>query len=372
MATRELRLAFVTGRESRLFRIGLAAKYWNMRRVGLLYPDVYCLPLFLADRFVFLRDREPIRQERFDFIFSELNRSTRQLEYLAELVERRAPLIVVPGPPELLAEDLSPYRSGLVRTILDGARQVWAYSTSVQRSTDELLGRPVARVIPWPFDAGLIRRVAARRSGRGRPGEIRVLLHVPMSFSADAAHHPLRLRAMLKDLLRDIPEADRDRFTFHSFAYSREDRRQFHGSGYAEGFAARLQRKRGFAGFIQFVRSCDAVVNLTSGSILGRITFLSAALDRPGVFSANAELNAQLYPTSTVDTRDEAHLRSLIRELLTGLVQGRPGSRFLPDLRVVERVGDFEANATRVRAILESASSTAGGSMGGPAEQGER
>ena len=83
-----------------------------------------------------------------------------------------------------------------------------------------------------------------------------------------------------------------------------------------------LEGKRGYRSFLRFLGECDGVINLTAGNILGRITFLTAALGRPGIFSDNSQLNAQLYPGSTVAMFDTCLLyTSLVRTQRTKIVE---------------------------------------------------
>ena len=80
---------------------------------------------------------------------------------------------------------------------------------------------------------------------------------------------------------------------------------------------------------MRFLGECDGVINLTAGSILGRITFLAAALGRPGIFSDNSQLNARLYPGSGVAMFDTVRLRELVGGHVAGAGRGhdrRPAS----------------------------------------------
>ena len=106
-----------------------------------------------------------------------------------------------------------------------------------------------------------------------------------------------------------------------------------------------LESKRRFPSFLRFLASCDGVVNLTASHVLGRITFLAAALDKPGVFTSNAELNTRLYPGSTVPMLAPAPLRDALTGLLAGLVRRDLPARFMPDSAAARTTGDFGANA---------------------------
>jgi hypothetical protein len=84
--------------------------------------------------------------------------------------------------------------------------------------------------------------------------------------------------------------------------------------------------------------------------VLGRITFLAAAVGRPGIFSDNSELNARLYPASIVAMFDTVGLRELLGIMLHGL-GGMAESRLMPSAEVAAEVGDFAANRARLREI---------------------
>src|SRR6185436_7082470 len=92
--------------------------------------------------------------------------------------------------------------------------------------------------------------------------------------------------------------------------------------------------------------------NLTSSSVLGRITFLAAALDKPGLFTANSEINTRLYPGSVVPLLAPAPLRDALTALLRGLVEGNVPARFMPDSTATRAAGDFSANAARFAGLF--------------------
>lgn len=348
-----LRVAFVTGTPSRVRARGLAVKHLLMRLQGLVYPDVYALPYFFTDRLAFLPDGAQISRDRYDLVFSELNRSERQLRYIHSLLAGGGPpLIIVPGPPDLLEQGLTPRKFEYVRGILSGAAQIWAYSDSVRDFCDGVLDEQKASTIPWPFDCDAVRRLGdGHQPAQG--GDIRILLNVPMRFSGTAASDPFVLKSILGGLLAGMPARVRERFAFFTFVYTDEDRRRYHTSGLDRVINIRIARKRGFTSFVRFVSNCDAVVNLTAGAILGRITFIAAALERPGLFSDNAQLSRVLYPSSTADIQDIAGVRDMLAMLLEGLASGNVRSDFLPSKPATTRVGDFAANAAQIRKLVD-------------------
>ena len=344
------RVGFITGSRSALRASGLAAKHAMMRARGVVLPDVYSLPYFLGDRFDFIRDGTPVPKGKYDVVFTELNRSEPQLAYIERVMaESGAPVVVIPGPPELLAGVLDATMTRLVRGVLERAALVLAYSETVRQFCDGLLGEQKAVIVPWPFDADLIRRLAGvpKRKDERR----RILLNVPLRFTG-VEEYPFVHHAILRDALAALPPASRNRLSFHTFTYTDADRELFRSTGYAAGLPVRLERKRGFPGFVRLVSRCDAVVNLTSGTVLGRITFIAGALRRPGVFSENAELNRALYPYSTTGVLGAERLRDLLEGLVRGAASGDVEDRFYPDGMAVEATGDREANALRFRELV--------------------
>jgi hypothetical protein len=237
-----------------------------------------------------------------------------------------------------------------VRTILRDAAHVLAYSDDIATFYDGLIGTRRATVIPWPFDYIAVRRLVDDR--RRDAATTRVLLSVPLRFGGDTPNFPFVLKAALLDAMQALPPAARTRISFHTFAYADEDRAAFTASGFADGLPVTLERKRHFRSFVRFVDGCDAVVNLTASSILGRVTFLAAALDKPGLFSPNSAINRELYPHATVPLLDPGQLRCRLTELLRTLATDGPAERFMPDAAAARRLGDFEANARRFASLL--------------------
>jgi hypothetical protein len=349
-----LRIAFVSGHSRWWRKQRLVAKYFTMRLEGLVYPDVYCLALILSDKFDFLLEDEKVPPGRYDVIFAELQSSEAQLRYLESLVEAQdPPVIVIPGPPAILSRDLNDSKLHSVKRILSGARGVWAYSSELKTFCDGLIGRERATIIPWPYDVAATQKLG-RASGR-ESGERKILVQAPMSFHDIVQNHPFVLKSVLLDVWQELPVALREKLTFHTFVYNSTDLERYHSSGFADGFPFVLEGKRSYRSFVRFIGECDGVVNLTAGSILGRITFLSAALGRPGIFSDNSQLNTRLYPCSTVAMFDTVRLRELVSAMLTGLANGTTDERLLPSSAAAAEVGDFPANQARLREILEVA-----------------
>lgn len=347
-----LRIAFVSGHSRWWRKQRLAAKYFKMRLEGVVYPDVYCLALMLSDKFDLLLEDEKVPSGRYDLILAELQSSESQLRYLESLVEAHdPPVVVIPGPPAILSRDLTDKKLGSVKRILSGARGVWAYSPELKTFCDGLIGRERATIIPWPYDLAATQKLG-RASGR-ESGKRKILVQAPMSFHDIVQNHPFVLKAVLLDVWQELANALREKFSFHTFVYNSTDLQRYKSSGFGEGLPFVLEGKRGYRSFVRFVGECDGVINLTVGSILGRITFLSAALGRPGIFSDNSPLNARLYPGSHVAMFDTVRLRELVRAMLMGLADGVADERLLPSPTATAEIGDFHANQARLREILD-------------------
>jgi hypothetical protein len=348
-----LRIAFVSGHSRWWRKQRLVAKYFKMRLEGLIYPDVYCLALMLSSKFDFLLEGEKVAAGKYDVIFAELQSSDTQLRYLESLVDAQAPpVIVIPGPPAILSRDLTDQKLRRVQRILSGARGVWAYSPELKTFCDGLIGRDRATVIPWPYDLAATQKLG--RSSQPKSTQRKILLQAPMSFHDIVQNHPFILKAVLLDIWPELPSALRDQLTFHTFVYNSTDLQRYNSSGFADGLPFALEPKLGYRAFVRFIAECDGVVNLTAGSILGRITFLSAALGCPGIFSDNSQLNARLYPGSTVAMFDTVRLRDLLRGMLFGLANGATDPRLLPSSSATADIGDFPANQARLRQILSA------------------
>jgi hypothetical protein len=344
------RVGFVTGIEGRWGHHLVAIKQAVHRLSGGLTPDVYALPRFLGESRTFIRTGQVLDRGAFDLIFAELNASAWQLAYLESLVAAQPPLLaVLPGPPEILMRrSTTDERLRAVRHILGGAHRVLVYAPDLARFYDELIGQPRARVVPWPFDYDAVRTLGGTPARR-RDGTIHVVLNVPLRFTGIAKNHPLVIKAALLEAIAPLPAADRERLRFHTFVYEDRDRKAFGDTRFADGLSIVLERRRPYGAFVRFLASCDAVVNITASSVLGRVTFLSAALGKPGLFSANAHLNTELYPSATVPLLEPGAVRDALSELVRGLVAGAAPPAFMPDDAAARRIGDFTANAVIFR-----------------------
>jgi hypothetical protein len=351
-----LRVAFVSHQRQWWRKQRLAAKYLKMRLEGVIYPDVYCLALMLSDGFDFLLEDEKVPAGKYDLILAELGASEPQLRYVESLVEAGdPPVAVIPGPPAILSRDLTDAKLRRVQQILRRARYVWAYAPELKTFCDGLIGQERATVIPWPYDIAATLELG--RNSAPAAGEHKILVQVPISFHDIVQNHPFVLKGVLLDIWRELPSALRERITFHTFIYNPTDREKYESSEFADGLPFVQEAKRGYRSFVRFVGQCDGVINLTAGSILGRVTFLAAALEKPGIFSDNSQLNTRLYPGSCVAMFDTVRLRELIGAMLHGLsdtnIHRRSHEeRLMPSAAATAEIGDFPANKVRLREML--------------------
>ncbi|MGA8428587.1 MAG: hypothetical protein WB729_02110 [Candidatus Sulfotelmatobacter sp.] len=347
-----MRVAFLSHQRQWWRKQRLAAKYLKMRLEGVTYPDVYCLAQILADNFDFLLEDENVPAGKYDLILTELGASESQLRYVESLVAAGdPPVAVIPGPPAILSRDLTDAKMRMVKRILTGSRHVWAYSPELKIFCDGLIGCDRTVVIPWPYDFAATRQLGG--NAKREAGRHKILVQAPMSFHDIVQNHPFVLKSVLLDVFQELPAELREKISFHTFIYNPTDAEKYESSEFAKELPCVREGKMGYRAFVRFLAGCDGVINLTAGNILGRITFLSAALGRPGIFSDNSQLNAELYPGSTVAMFDTVRLRELVGLMLRGL-GGAAQSRLMPSVEVAAEVGDFATNRARLREIVAS------------------
>src|ERR1700727_3698269 len=168
-----MRIAFVSHQRRWWRKQRLAAKYLKRRLEGVIYPDVYCLALMLADKFDVLLEDEEVQAGKYDLILSELGASETQLRYLESLVAANLPVAVIPGPPAILSRELTDSKLRMVKRILSGAPHVWAYSPELKEFCDGIIGQDRSAVIPWPYDLAATRKLAG--SAKREPGRHKIL-----------------------------------------------------------------------------------------------------------------------------------------------------------------------------------------------------
>ena len=134
--------------------------------------------------------------------------------------------------------------------------------------------------------------------------------------------------------------------------YTQEDETAWRQTGFGSRIGAMLEPRKDYVQFLRFLGNCDAVLTLPRFGVLGRITFIAAALGKPGIFTENVELSRRLYPHSLVESAIDEQLRDRVRDLLFGLLDLGPLEPFLPDIPAAQEVGDFAGNAAKVRELL--------------------
>jgi hypothetical protein len=347
----------VTGHESYWRTLKIGAKYRLMKLQRLVYPDVFCIPWWLGAKCDFLRTGASLELDKYDFVFAELNSGVGQLEYLKDLIQSASSkMIILPGPSEIFESYADAESRSLASFILRESGQVWAFSQEVAHFADKYARKEVAKVIPWPFDYDATRQLA--QDSRASPDDkIKILVGVPLRFTGIAANEPRFLEDCLAEALSVIPEPDRQRFKFYGMVYTKDDERAWRQTQFGRRIGIVLELKKTYTKFLKFVSGCDAVVTLPKFGVLGRIAFIAAALDKPGIFTKNSELHRRLYSGSLVTNSTDAGLENLIGELLSGLAGSQPLDRFFPDVTAAKDAGDFLGNADKLRALLHSSQS---------------
>ncbi len=346
-----MRIGFLTGTSSRRRLLALSYKYALMRLRGVVYPDVYCVPLAFSQDVSFIRDGASLAGGTYDLVLSELNGSETQLQMLWDAIAKGpAPVIVFPGPPTILMESLRNDPGGrkraLVGAIIREADALWVYADEVGRELTSTFGAARVMTIPWIFDVMATRRLAAGARSASK-GKKRILLNAPLRFRGYTRNDAVL--AATAEVWNQLPPDLRARVELHSFVYDRADRQALHDSPVARDLQIVLAGRRSYGAFVRFVAGCDAVVNVTVGAVLGRVTFIAAATGRPGLWSANAELNRRLYPGACVSIAEPAALTASFEQLILGVGNDRVAARFRPAEGEVLQVGDAPANTQRLR-----------------------
>jgi len=345
--------AFITMGDTRWRNLKARAKYTLMRLQRVVYPDAYFIPAWLGGRVKFIPLGKRTNPDRYARLFSELHAGIRQLEHPLALMERDPwKMILIIGPPEIFKSYASPEAWELARRLLQEAGQVWAYCQQAADFANELAGGAVARVIPWPFDYETTHRIGFGSPGSNDRRLIKVLIGVPLQFVGIAANEPAFLEDCLAAALTALPIGDRERFQFFGMVYTKDDALAWRQSGFGKKIGVTLEPKKLYTTFLRFVGDCDAVITLPRFSVLGRIAFVAAALDKPGIFTANVELHRRLYPHSLVASSIDPSLKESVRDLLSGLACGQPPARFLPDAAAAREVGDLTNNGALLRRLL--------------------
>ena len=337
------------GKASDVLKIKVKYSFMKMERV--IYPDVYCFPLWLGYPYHFLRNGEDISGKNYDYIFSELNSGTRQLEYLLRVVQSYPDkTIIFPGPPEIFLSRADQKKLLLAREILTTAKHVWAYSENVAEFADHCAEANVAEIIPWPFNYHEIRRLGG--INHKQRNYFNILIGAPLRFAGIACNAPDHLEESIADVLCQMDEEERNKFKFYAFVYTDEDKASWHKSRFGERIGVKLIPRMRYTKFLKFLTQCDAVIQLLSINALGRITYISAALGKPGIFTRNIGLSQYLYPNSLVSNPTDNNLRGRVELLLNGFLSGKIADCFWPDTVATQSMGDFNKNAGTLRSFL--------------------
>jgi hypothetical protein len=325
-----------------------------MELEGLLYPDVFCIPKWLGFSCHYISNSKKIDVGNYKYIFSEFNAEVNQLAALQRIVEQASEkVVVIPGPKEIFELNTNKEAREIAAGIFQTVRHVWAYSPGVMRFVDENAGKPVARLIPWPFNYHETRRIGL--GYRDKPsGELWILAGVPIRFSGIAENAPHYLERCLAKAVRSVSVQRQKRIRFFGMVYTEEDRRIWKETGFGRDLLIEMESRKRYSSFLRFVGACDAVVHLSRLDILGRISFIAASLGKPGVFTGNVMLNRTLYPSSLVETPEDPALQHLVDDLLTGLATSSLNDRFLPNSQAVKTIGDFDWNANLLKGYLQT------------------
>jgi hypothetical protein len=346
------RYGFVTRGDHWVENLKIRIKYALMKANGVMYPDVYCIPLWLRGRCCYLRNGDRVDPDKYDLMFSELNGSDAQLECLLHIAKVfRERTVVLPGPPEIFIAYASKAGWRIAGEILRNSGHVWAFSKDVASFANHLAEANVARVIPWPFNYTSTVRIA-RNTGPVFTDINHVLIGCPMRFTGIAENSPHFLERCIRDVISEMPQYERRRFRFHGFVYTDEDKHAWRERQFGSEIGAVLEHRKSFTKFLKFMGKFAAVIHLSRFGILGRITFIAAALGKPGIFTKNVELNQCLYPRSLVQDPTDPQLGKFVRSLLFGLLGYESLDLFMPNTTAAKEVGNFAGNAAKVRAYL--------------------
>ena len=232
---------------------------------------------------------------------------------------------------------------------------MWAYSPELKTFCDGMIGQERAVVIPWPYDLAATQKLGSCRSPGALAGT-KFWCRLPMSFHDIVQNHPFVLKSVLLDVWQELPVSAPRENHFSHFHLQLDRCREVRVVRIRQGIAVCAGRQaRVPCHSCVLWRAAKGSSILRREAYLGRITFLSAALGRPGIFSDNSQLNKQLYPRSTVAMFDTVRLRELVRAMLLGLANGTTDERLLPSSSTAAGIGDFQANQARLRKIIDSA-----------------
>lgn len=316
-----------------------------MKSKGLIYPDVFCIPYFVSDSYKIIGIGDRFSGNDYDLIFSELYAHEIQLQYLNDIIKKYpGRMILIPGPPYVLKDKTSANGFRIMKEILLGSKIVLAYSDYIKEYYLNIAPGSNIQIFNWPFDQYTIDAIVKNREPVNKDN-FNIIINTPLRFNDEDSPDPLLLKEILIEVLASLDTRLTDKIKFHTFAYSSQDKSRFISEKYDRNFPVTLQKKKTFPGFVKFLFDSDAVINFTKKGILGRITLLSASLNKPGIFSDNSDINNSLYPFSTFGIADYSGIKKNISELLDGIIQKSIPLKYYPDNNYIKEYGDFRLSS---------------------------
>ena len=271
----------------------------------LIYPDVYCLALMLADKFDFLLEGEKVAPGKYDVIFAELQSSESQLRYLESLVEAQATAghCRFPGR-RRFSPAISPTRSCAREAHPSGG----ASSGPTRPNSRRFAMDSSAAIAPPSFRGLTIWRPHRSWDRARRPGRLRkILVQAPMSFHDIVQNHPFMLKGVLLDVWQELPAGLRDQLSFHTTIYNSTDVERYQSSGFADGLPFVLDGKLGYRAFVRFLGRVRRRRQSHRGqhSWTHHVSLRRARAS--GNFQRQQSAQPRLYPHSTVAMFDTVH-----------------------------------------------------------------
>ena len=347
-----IRIAYILSNNSFIYKTKIFLKYFLMRRMGFIYPDVFCIPYFINNSNKIFGIGDHFYTDKFNYIFTELYAYESQLEYLNNIAKKYPhKLIVILGPPHVLNNKTSPRGYKLIKSILQNAKLVLSYSYLIKKHYLELAPESNIELFNWPFDINTIKKIVKVKNHIGNCN-IDILINTPLRFNDSYGLSANELKKMLNDVMCSLGEEIASKILFHSFVYTNEDRNIFYETKFASGLPLKLHNKLNFKKFVLFVNNCDVVINFVNHFLLGRITLISAALNKPGLFGSS-EMNDKLYPQSTVSLDDLENLKNVLIDLIESVYNyDSKLKKFMPNNKEIEQYGNFELSCKMFSNIL--------------------
>jgi len=344
--------AYILHSNTSTYKLKVSLKYFLMKMQGYIYPDVFCVPYYITNSYKKIGMGNSFNSKKYEIIFTELYAHKEQLKYISDLSDQVGnKLIVILGPPYVFLDKINSKSADLIQNIFKNSRLILAYSNYVKEYFNQYTLNQEIKVLNWPFDCQTINKIMRQSSGK-KKNTIDILINTPLKFTEYNEFSPFLIKDLLIKAIKSLDEKVSKKIILHSFTYSTADKQEFVRSNFDQDFPIKLQKKTSFKKFILLLNQFDIVINFTSKGILGRITFLSAALKKPGIFSDNNELNLKLYPHSCISNNDHSKIIMAIKELLENIATDNISNQFLPDSKAVSHLGDFSRNSIEFRKLL--------------------